>query len=469
MTIYCKILSIPMLFLFIICLWLTTVEATVAADHTNNHKRPKIGLVLSGGGARGAAHIGVIEVLEKLGVPIDYIAGTSMGAIVGGLYASGMSTDGIAQVLVSTDWSRAFKDEIPREDRSFRRKRDDDLYLIKSRPGLSDAGEVKLPVGILQGQEIDLIFKRHTVHVAGVDNFDNLTIPYRAVATDIVTGKTVVIDSGDLATAMRASMSIPPIFAPVERDGKLLVDGGVSNNLPIDVARDMGAEVVIVVDISTPLLKKEQLISTLSVTDQLTGILTRRNTEEQLATLTEIDVLIIPELGDIASRSFERAGDAIPMGVAAAKRQEAELKRYIIVGKSNHEILSSKAYRATDSPLISFIEINNHSQISDEVLRARLNIETGKPLDINKLQKDIDRIYGLELFESVNYEIIQKNGKSGIQINAKERDWGPNYVQAGLAISDNLDGDNNFDLGFAYTRTGINELGGGMAYCISDR
>ncbi len=460
MKLYFNCFSIPTLFVLFICLWLTTAEKTVAANDINSHTRPKIGLVLSGGGARGAAHIGVIEVLEKLGVPVDYIAGTSMGSIVGGLYASGMSTDEITQVLVSIDWSSAFIDKISREDRSFRRKKDDDLYLIKSRPGLSDSGELKLPVGILQGQEIDLIFKRHTVNVAGIDNFDNLKIPYRAVATDIVTGQTVVIDSGDLASAMRASMSIPPIFSPVERDGKLLVDGGVSNNLPIDVARNMGADVVIVVDISTPLLKKEQLTSTLSITGQLTGILTRRNTEEQLTTLRDGDVLIIPELGDITSGSFDRAGEAIPLGVTAAERQHAKLMQYAIVRKSDPEILSPKPDRTITAPLISFIDINNQSQISDEVLRARLNIEIGKPLDIEKLQKNIDRIYGLELFENVNYEIIDKDDKSGIRINAKERAWGPNYLQTGLALSENFDGDNSFSLGFAYTRTAINRLGG---------
>ncbi len=423
-------------------------------------ERLKIGLVLSGGGARGAAHIGVIKVLEELNVPIDYIAGTSMGSIVGGLYASGMSTDEIQKVLTSIDWSEAFKDTIPREDRSFRRKKDDELYLIKSKPGLSDSGQVKLPIGLLEGQEIGLIFKRLTLPVAGITNFDNLTIPYRAVASDIVTGKTVVIGSGDLALAMRASMSIPPIFSPVEIDNKLLVDGGVSNNLPIDVVRNMGADIVIAVDISTPLLTRKEITSSIDITNQLTGLLTRNNTEAQIKTLTNDDLLIIPDMGKITTASFDLASDAVPIGAAAAMVYKDTLTKYSLADSDQASATIGQVKKLNPAPVISFIEVNNQSQISDKVLLARLAIEVGKPLDTNQLQKDIDKIFGLELFENVGYEIMEKDGETGLRLNAKERSWGPNYLQVGLAISDNLDGGNSFNLGFAYTRTGINRLAG---------
>ncbi len=452
--------SIIFFLLFLSLLVAAPAYSTGSGHITNTQTRPKIGLVLSGGGARGAAHIGVIKVLEDLHIPIDYITGTSMGSIVGGLYASGMSTDEIRDILVSTDWSTAFKDSIPREERSFRRKKDDELYLYKSRPGISDTGQIKLPVGLLEGQAIDLMFKRLTLPVADVRSFDQLSIPYRAVATDIVTGKAVVLANGDLATAMRASMSIPPLFSPVEIDGKLLVDGGVSNNLPIDIARELGADIVIVVDISTPLLTREEIVSTISVTDQLTGILTRRNTEEQLATLSPKDVLIIPDLGSITSSSFEQADKAVPIGKDAALSQKDKLLPYSLAEKDYAEYTQTIVRKPKVPPVISFVELVNQSAIDDKILMHRLDIVTGQPLDSKKLQNNIDKIVGLELFENVSYEIINKNNSTGIRIIAKEKSWGPNYLQTGITISDNLKGDNTFNLGIAYTRTALNKLAG---------
>ena len=277
--------------------------------------RPKVGLALSGGGARGVAHIGVLKVLEERRIPVDYIAGTSMGSIVGGLYASGMSAQELETLVTRIDWADAFSDWIPRKDRSFRRKRDDDLYLVKNKPGISGL-RLKFPPGIIDGQKIDLLLKRCSLPVVGVRDFDDLAIPFRAVAADLVTGEAVVLGRGDLALAMRASMSIPIVFAPREVDGRLLADGGISKNLPIDVVRGMGADIVIAVDISTPLQNREQLQSVLAITDQLTGIMTRRDVDEQIASLSEDDVFIQPDLGDITTASFGRAGDAVPAGTS---------------------------------------------------------------------------------------------------------------------------------------------------------
>ena len=204
--------------------------------------RPKVGLALSGGGARGAAHIGVIRVLEESNVPIDYIAGSSMGAIVGGLYAAGMDLDQIEAELAAIDWDGIFDDRPPRGERSFRRKRDDDLYLVRAKPGLNH-GKLDLPRGLIQGQKIDMVFSRLALPVASIEHFDDLMIPFRAVAGDIATGQEVIIDSGNLGMAIRASMSIPAIMTPAIVDGRLLVDGGIVNNLPVNVARDMGADV----------------------------------------------------------------------------------------------------------------------------------------------------------------------------------------------------------------------------------
>jgi NTE family protein len=419
--------------------------------------RPKVGLALSGGGARGAAHIGVLKVLEEHRVPVDYIAGTSMGAIVGGLYASGMSAGELEALISHIDWTAAFADKIPRENRSFRRKRDDDLYLVKNKPGISGF-TLKFPPGILDGQKIDLLLKKYTLPVIDIRNFDDLSIPFRAIATDLVTGRTIVIDHGDLALALRASMSIPLIFAPREIDGRLLADGGVSCNLPIDVVRRMGADVVIAVDISTPLLEREELQSGLAIADQLTGIMTRRNTDLQIASLTNRDVFIHPDLGAITTASFDHAAEAIPSGITAARADLGELAPLSVPAEEYGAYLASRT-RHGARPVIDEIRIINQSRLADGVITSRLNVETGKSLDVDRLENGLDQIYGLELFESVYYDVTAEADRNVLTITARERAWGPNYIQLGLAIFEDFEGP-NFNLAAAYTRTAVNRLNG---------
>jgi len=437
----------------------TASQGFVQASTNDHQRRPKIGLVLSGGGARGAAHVGVIKVLEELRVPVDMITGTSMGAIVGGLYASGMSTDELEAVMATLDWADAFRDQIDREDRSFRRKRDDDLYLVKQQAGFNK-GKITLPQGIIAGQKVDLLLKSLTLPVTLVSDFDELSIPFRAVATDIVTGEAVVLGSGDLALAMRASLSIPAFFEPVDIDGRLLVDGGVANNLPIDVARQLGADMIIAVDISTPLQGREELTSVLSITGQLTGILTRRNTEAQIETLTDEDVLIVPDLGDITTTAFERAVETIPIGLEAAHRHGSELQRLALPAEQYAEHLASRTEAESDLPVIDFVRLENNSRLGDKVIMGGLNVPTGQPLDVPALEKDIGQLYGWQIFENVRYEIVEEGSETGLVLVVDERPWGPNYLQFGLAASDNFDGENFFNLAVAYTRTGMNALGG---------
>jgi NTE family protein len=419
--------------------------------------RPKIGLALSGGGARGAAHIGVLKVLEEHNIPIDCIAGSSMGAIVGGLYASGMTIEELESAITRIDWIDAFTDKIPREDRSFRRKRDDDLYLVENKPGLSSSG-LQFPAGLLDGQKIDLLLKRYTLPVVTIRDFDDLSIPYRAVTTDLETGKVVVIERGDLALAMRTSMSIPVLFAPREIDSLLLVDGGVSSNLPIDVVRRMGADVVIAIDISTPNLERDQLNSVLSVTTQISNILTRRNTDEQIASLAGGDVFIQPDLGDITVASFDRAEDAIPIGEAAAESILVELERYSVSDSDYRSHLAGRE-RNTKRLIIDEVRVVNDSRISDHVITGLMNVEAGESFDVDQLEKDIGQIYGLEIFESVYYDIADESGRTVLTVAARERSWGPNYLQFGVAVFEDYEGP-NFNLAAAYTRTAVNRLNG---------
>ena len=281
-------------------------------------ERPKIGLALSGGGSKAGAHIGVLKVLEANNIPIDYVAGTSAGAIIGGLYAAGLSAEEVEQAVGSIDWADILQDSPPRRDLPFRRKRDDLSYLVKYRPGYSD-GELKLPLGLVQGQKVTNFFRRHVDRAAEAQDFDLLPIPLRVVATDLESGEAVVLGDGDLPLAIRASMAIPVFFSPVLIDGRQLVDGGPSDNLPIDVVRDMGADIVIAVDITAPLLKSDQIDSVLTVADQLTNMLTQRTVREQVATLTEKDVLIRPDLSGIGGLDFDRTLEAVAPGMLAAE------------------------------------------------------------------------------------------------------------------------------------------------------
>ncbi len=451
------LLSISMLFLLA-----SNLEPAAAATNVDSSdaSRPKIGLALSGGGARGAAHIGVLRVLEENNVPIDYIAGTSMGAIVGGLYSSGMSPDEIEAALGTVDWDGVFDDRAPRSDRSYRRKRDDDLYLFRFKPGFND-GKIDLPQGLVQGQKMDQVLARFSLPVSTVNDFDDLMIPFRAVAADIATGEEVVISGGHLGLAIRASMSIPAAIAPAVIDGHLLVDGGMANNLPIRVVRDMGADIVIAVDISTPLLAQEDIDSVLLITQQLTGILTRRNVEAAILTLSDDDILIVPDLGDVSTTDFKDFRKAIPPGRAATEAQLADIRKLSLPNSQYQSYQAGLQHPGREHPVIDRIELENNSRLSDTYIMSRVvDTEVGKPLDVEALESDLGKIYGLELFQNVRYSVSEDGEETVLNIRADERAWGPGYLQFGAEYDSAGDGESLFNLGATYLKTGLNASGG---------
>ncbi len=425
-----------------------------------NGTPPKIGLVLSGGGARGMAHIGVLKALEEMQVPISCIAGTSMGAIVGGLYASGYSPDEIEELVRSTNWNEAFTDRPPRQYQTMRQKQLDSSFLIPHRVGMN-SGEIQLPLGAVEGQHLDQILHRAMLVAKDVDDFDALPIPFRAVATDLVTGQEVVLSEGSLPDALRASMSIPGVFAPVELDGRLLVDGGMANNLPISVARELCADVVIAVDISSPLLGKEDLTSVLSVTEQMTNFLTRKNVEQQLATLQPGDVLVVPVLDGFSSMDFEDALSIVQNGYDSTMQQQAPLALLGLEGHDRYRGMASIEETAARPFVVNFIEINNNSVINDEIIRSRLDVDVGQPLNLRKLERSLDDVYSIDVFQTVSYDLVRRDdGETGVAINARARTWGPNYLQFGLRVSDDFSGNSDYTLGAAYTRNALNSLGG---------
>lgn len=421
--------------------------------------RPKIGLVLAGGGAKGAAHVGVLKVLEEMRIPIDVVVGTSMGSIVGGLYASGMRPDDIERAIREIDWVDVFEDAPDRADRSFRRKADDALYVFKAKPGFSD-GKIKLPLAVVQGQKFDLELNRLTQGVSAVGDFDKLPIPFRAVAADLETGDQVVLKSGSLPRALRASMAVPGAFYPVEMDGRLLVDGGIANNIPISVARELGADVVIVSELGTEMLTRDEIESGLDVAAQMVNFLFVINSRQQLRTLAEDDVQISVQLGDIGAGSFGRIREAIPLGEQAARGAADKLNRYALAEPDYRQHVAARSQPGAGPRQVDFVRIENQSGVSDEVIAAHLSVKVGEPLDVAELEHNIQQIYGLEIFESVRYALVEEDGKSGVVVQAKEKSWGPGYLQTGLITSSNFEGDAVFRLGLTYTRTAMNPLNG---------
>jgi NTE family protein len=450
------------LFLLLAVSWGPSVakaETALPGDAQATAKRPKIGLVLAGGGAKGAAHVGVLKVLEEMRIPVDYVAGTSMGSIVGGLYASGMRPQDIEREINQIDWKDVFVDEPYREDRSFRRKSDDFLYLFPAKPGFND-GKVELPLAYVHGQKFDLQLNRLTQGVSQIKDFDQLPIPYRAVATDLETGKEVALKSGNLARSLRASMAVPGAFDPVLIDDRLLVDGGLANNIPVSVARAMGADIIIVSDLGSDLLTREQITSGLAVAGQMVNFLFALNSQAQLASLGPQDVHIVSKLGDIGAGSFDRITEAMPIGEQAARQAADALRRYALSEAEFNRHLVARGQPKPDSPTVAYVRIDNQSKVSDEVITSHISLTPGEPLDIAKLEGDIQKIYGLEIFESVRYELVREGDKTGVVIEAKERPWGPGYLQAGLITSSNFEGDAAFRFGLAYTKTAINPLNG---------
>ncbi len=423
--------------------------------------RPRIGLVLGGGGARGMAHVGVLKILEEMRIPIDCIAGTSMGSIIGGLYASGMTPEEMEKTLAQINWPEVFRDGPPRAALPFRTKQEQRV-LLSATVGLSRDG-IQLPQGLLEGQNLLLLLEYLSLPAASIHDFDKLRIPYRAVATDLATGQPVVLSSGELAKAMRASMSIPSALVPVNLNGKLLVDGGVANNLPIDVVRKLcRPDVVIAVEVGAPLAPANELTSVLSVANQLTTILTVRNVVEQINTLGKKDILITPDLRDVSSIDFHRFPDAVRFGVIAAQGQESELSRLSVSSAAYQAYLAAlpPAPGSAEHPVIDFIRISNQTRLSDQVIEQKLNIQPGDRLDPQELNRNLNEIFGMGNFQRVNYTLVKEHGQTGLVVETVPRDIGTDTLRFGLLLGANLTGDSEFNISAAYTMSELNSLDG---------
>ena len=434
-----------------------TAQETALPDRPAD--RPRVGLVLGGGGARGAAHIGVLAELERLRVPVDVIVGTSMGAIVGGLYAAGSTTDELEQLIRTLDWNRSLSDGGARADLSFRRKQDDADYPVRFELGVRD-GELLLPQGVIQGQYLDLVLRELTIETSHVEDFDDLAIPFRAIATDLVNGTPHVMGEGDLALAIRASMSVPGAFAPVEVDGHLLVDGGLVGNLGVEVMQQMDVDVVIAVDVEFPLYPEDQLVSAVGISEQVLTILIRKETERQIEKLHDDDILIRPELGVFASTDFAGSPETIAPGAVATRALADELRRYAV---DDGAFARYQARRTASPPreedTLDFVRVEVDGQPSPILRERRVSLEPGTPVDFDVLASQASELYGLGVFEKVGYRLVEEDGRLGAVYTATSKRWGPGYLRFGLAVEDDFEGGTAFNLAARYWRPGLNALG----------
>lgn len=432
--------------------------ATACTADGGPARRPSIGLVLSGGGARGYAHLGVLKVLEENRIPVDCVAGTSMGAVVGGLYASGMAADEMQQRLSEVNLADIAFDVTERADLPQSSREDERLYINGLTLGFGKKG-VKAPAGLVQGNRLQALLADWTAAVPTNQPFDQLPIPYRAVATDLQTGQMVVLDRGSLPLAIRASMAMPGLFAPAEINGRALVDGGLVSNLPVDTVRQMGAKVVIAVDIGSPLRPLDALASPADVMQQMVGILIRQNVTAQRKQLDAQDVLLTPDLGSLAFTDFQNAKQAIAAGAAAATAALPRLRRFALSPADYAAYRSAHAQPLPPPIRITRIEIKTSGGVPKRVVSDALHVKRGDIYDPKEVSQDLLGLTTGGNFESVTQQIVSHGDDNVLEINAREKYWGPNFLLFGLGMSSSSTDEGGFRLHVGYRRPWLTESG----------
>ncbi|MCF6288915.1 MAG: patatin-like phospholipase family protein [Proteobacteria bacterium] len=419
--------------------------------------RPKIGLVLSGGGARGLAHIGVLRALEDKQIPIDYIAGTSMGSIVGGLYATGMNTDDLEWVIKSIDWDRVFRPTVDRKKQQYSAKQADKDYFVDLEFGLSKKGP-KSGKGFAGGQQLMLELQR-IVGSIKTNKFDDYPIPFRAVATDLNAAEPYVIEHGDLAMAMRASMAVPLVFGPVEHQGRFLADGGILNNLPVDVVKQMGADIVIAVNISSPLNKVDENSSIISVSYQSIDVALVQNT---IKSLELADIVIAPVLKGLGAGDFSKYQEFIEAGIAAVATKSLVLNPLSLSTYDYVTSIDARNLLIQDIPkVIEFVSFVGNERTSIERLNMRTKELLNKHFVVADIQDIADEIAVDNDILTVTYKVVTNDVKQqGIEFNIQEKNWGPDYITFGLKVADDFDSNTRVSLLARHHRYNINRKGG---------
>jgi NTE family protein len=433
-------------------------RAAAAPDAVAAVPRPKLALVLSGGGARGLAHVGVLKVLERERVAVDLIVGTSMGAIVGGLYASGMKADDIERELRAIRWDEVFASRVERQELPDRRK-DQDLEMSAALElGWRD-GELRVPQSAVSSRGLETLLRRYTLPVRAITDFDRLPIPFRAVATDMETGDQVELGSGDLAIALRSSMSVPGVFAPIEREGRILGDGGLVNNLPVDVARRLGADVVLAVNVGTPLSGRETLGSVIGLTAQMINILTEQNVQRSIASLSAKDVLVRPDLKPLGSGDFEKTAELIERGQVGAEAVLERLSAWSLDAPAYAAWLRRTASPSSPPVRLAFVSLEGTEVADIGRLASQLHSRPGQLFDPATAEADTRRLAASGDFLRADYRLVQRAEGDGLVLEVEDKPWGPNYFRFGIDLATDFAGRSAFNLKISHDRRWLSAKG----------
>jgi len=419
--------------------------------------RPCVALVLGGGGARGGAHLAVLRQLEAQQIPVDLIVGTSIGAFVGGLYAQGKTPAEIEHLLLHLPWSDGFRDRVERDEVPARRKEQRDQFPINLDLGVGPEG-LRVPKGVLHGQAMAAVLQQAYGLVPELGSFDQLAVPFRAVATDLTNREAVVLSQGNLLHAVQASMSIPGVVRPMQLQNHLLVDGGVANNLPISVAKALGAQHVIAVSIDAPLLAGHELNSAMAVTEQLTNFLVADAVSRQLALLTSADVLIQPQLKTVGTLDFDKMPQAIAAGQVAATAARTALGR--LSQPALYAAWQQQRRLPPQTVALTGVALENHTALTDQLLLQRLNVPLQQPVSLPVIQQGIRRIYGLDTLERVSTTLQQAaDGSQHLLLKAEPKSWGPAYLNFRFALEDDFENTHNYQLAASHLWTGLSAFG----------
>ncbi|AXK40206.1 patatin-like phospholipase family protein [Crenobacter cavernae] len=441
-----------------IALLLSLLTQAHAADEVGRAvapAEPRIGLVLGGGGARGFAHLGVLKELERLRIPIACIAGTSAGALIGGMYASGVPLDDMAKAFREADWEQMLSGSPPRSSVPYDRKRDDYKNYFNLTLGVRDGG-FRVPRSAINSQGID-VFIRRVVRDRSESDFDRLPIPFRAVATNLENGDAVVFDKGDLATVMRSSMAVPGLFDLMEVDGKLLVDGALARNLPIREAKGRCADRVIVVDVGSPTLKKDEINSLFDIVAQTSNLMVYRNEQEELKRLGPDDIVIRPDLDGYGSADFGKNAEIAARGRLAVAPVEARLAA-LSAPEPNYKLWHARLAPATPLP-IDKVKVAKTSYVNSEELARALNDKEGKPQELDAVQEKLQTAFASGDYDRLSYSIDQENGRRVLTVMPLERAVGPNYLRFGVNLKSSTPGDSDFNFLAAHERVWLNSAG----------
>jgi len=438
---------------------ITAPGSAWCAVATEPAARPRIGLVLGGGGAKGAAHVGVLTVLEDLHIPIDCVVGTSMGALVGGTYASGMTAREVDEAVRGISFREAIAFEGMRENLPMRRKLAGDIYSNGFEFGVRDR-RLTAPSGFINTQNIEQTISQLVSRSLGVRDFDQMPIPFRAIATDMQTGEMVVLADGDLPHALRASMSLPGVFAPVTLDGRVLGDGGLTRNVAVDIARGTCADVVIAVSVPNPVPTPEELQSPLTMMSRTFDVLVGANERQQLETLGPNDVSIVIAMGEITSGSFDKVVEAIPLGREAALTHRDQLSRYS-VGEAEYLAWREATSRAERRSIqLAGVQVHGLERVEERYVVDSLGLEEGDIVDQRLLGQRVNGLFSLAEFEGVEYSLRGEPARPTLDVYLREKEWGPNIVRFDVGLQMGTDSNTAFVIGGDYLRTWINPLGG---------